>query len=281
MKEKTGENLRRIRKARKMSMDKLAKMVGTTFTTIANHEKKGITSIKWLITYSEVLGCDPADLLSESADASKYEITEDIANIYPWNLALMVMIGSNTEEEKAKKHDELYRVYVPALLDAVNELTDRERDILEMRYKHGMILEQCGKRFGVTKERVRQIEAKAIRKLRHPRYAKTYIMDTYGKAVKLQFEVERLKSENEDLRHLLDVRKGIEEEKPVVSIDEMELSVRAYNCLKRAGIDTLDDIRGLTIERLVNIRNLGRKSAKEVIAKAKEYGIIIPYEESY
>lgn len=55
---------------------------------------------------------------------------------------------------------------------ALGILSDREREVLEMRY--GLIdgqdrtLEEVGRYFGVTRERVRQIEAKALRKLRHP-----------------------------------------------------------------------------------------------------------------
>lgn len=47
-------------------------------------------------------------------------------------------------------------------------LTDREQRILSLRYEHGFNLEETGKEFGVTRERIRQIEARAIRKLRRP-----------------------------------------------------------------------------------------------------------------
>jgi RNA polymerase primary sigma factor len=54
----------------------------------------------------------------------------------------------------------------------LNLLNDREREVLEMRFglKDGQdhTLEEVGKYFGVTRERIRQIEAKALRKLRHP-----------------------------------------------------------------------------------------------------------------
>jgi RNA polymerase primary sigma factor len=59
---------------------------------------------------------------------------------------------------------------------ALNHLTDRERSVLEMRYglSDGQphTLEEVGREFGVTRERVRQIEVKALRKLRHPRLGK-------------------------------------------------------------------------------------------------------------
>ena len=56
-------------------------------------------------------------------------------------------------------------------------------------------------------------------------------------------------------------------------LEDLGLSVRTYNCLKRAGIKTLGDILLLTQERLMKIRNLGRKSWEEVLAKLAEYGL--------
>ncbi|MBE5958948.1 MAG: DNA-directed RNA polymerase subunit alpha [Lachnospiraceae bacterium] len=58
-----------------------------------------------------------------------------------------------------------------------------------------------------------------------------------------------------------------------MSIDELELSVRSYNCLKRAGINTLQDLTNKTSEDMMKVRNLGRKSLDEVLAKLKEYGL--------
>ena len=51
-------------------------------------------------------------------------------------------------------------------------LSEREIQVLEMRFRDGMTYEQCGKSFNVTRERIRQIEAKALRKLRHPSRSK-------------------------------------------------------------------------------------------------------------
>lgn len=56
-------------------------------------------------------------------------------------------------------------------------------------------------------------------------------------------------------------------------IEELDLSVRAYNCLKRAGHHTLQDLTALTESEMMKIRNLGKKSLKEVIDKIKEMGL--------
>ena len=58
-----------------------------------------------------------------------------------------------------------------------------------------------------------------------------------------------------------------------MNIDELELSVRSYNCLKRASINTVEELINKTPEEMTKVRNLGRKSLEEVFAKLKELGL--------
>ena len=58
-----------------------------------------------------------------------------------------------------------------------------------------------------------------------------------------------------------------------MNIDELELSVRSYNCLKRAGINTVGELTNKTSDDMMKVRNLGRKSLEEVLAKLKELGL--------
>jgi DNA-directed RNA polymerase subunit alpha len=58
-----------------------------------------------------------------------------------------------------------------------------------------------------------------------------------------------------------------------MNIDELELSVRSYNCLKRAGINTVEELCNRTSEDMMKVRNLGRKSLDEVLAKLNELGL--------
>ena len=58
-----------------------------------------------------------------------------------------------------------------------------------------------------------------------------------------------------------------------VTIDELELSVRSYNCLKRAGINTVKDLTSKTEDEMIKVRNLGRKSLDEVIEKLNSMGL--------
>ena len=52
-----------------------------------------------------------------------------------------------------------------------------------------------------------------------------------------------------------------------MTIEELELSVRSFNCLKRAGINTVEDLISKSEDDMMKVRNLGRKSLEEVIAK--------------
>ena len=58
-----------------------------------------------------------------------------------------------------------------------------------------------------------------------------------------------------------------------MNIDELELSVRSYNCLKRADINTVEELVNKTSEDMMKVRNLGRKSLEEVLAKLDELGL--------
>lgn len=58
-----------------------------------------------------------------------------------------------------------------------------------------------------------------------------------------------------------------------MTIEEMDLSVRSYNCLKRAGIHTVEDLTKKTEDDMLKVRNLGKKSLDEVIAKIESYGL--------
>ena len=81
-------------------------------------------------------------------------------------------------------------------------------------------------------------------------------------------------SENAKNAEVMIEKEDDEKEKVLeMSIDELELSVRSYNCLKRAGINTVEELTNRTSEDMMKVRNLGRKSLDEVLAKLKELGL--------
>jgi DNA-directed RNA polymerase subunit alpha (EC 2.7.7.6) len=71
------------------------------------------------------------------------------------------------------------------------------------------------------------------------------------------------------------VEKGEPERDKILemTIEELDLSVRSYNCLKRAGINTVEDLISKTEEEMMKVRNLGRKSLEEVVSKLNALGL--------
>ena len=64
-----------------------------------------------------------------------------------------------------------------------------------------------------------------------------------------------------------------------MTIEELDLSVRSFNCLKRAGINTVEDLANKTQDDMIKVRNLGKKSLDEVIAKLESLGLSLKEEE--
>src|SRR5213083_579715 len=103
---------------------------------------------------------DPVSLetpIGEEEDSHLGDFVEDREAVSPSDAASLTMLHSEVE-------------------DVLDTLTPRERRVLQLRFGlidgHQRTLEEVGKRFGVTRERIRQIEAKALRKLRHPSRSK-------------------------------------------------------------------------------------------------------------
>ena len=142
-------------------------------------------------------------------------------------------------------------------------LTERERRVLDFRYKEGLTFEAIGKCECVTRERIRQIHVKALRKLRHP---ERLIYLKYGVS-----GVIRWKTESAREAALASLPKPDKPEN--IPLEELELSVRSYNCLKRAGKNTLRELSEMTFEELCNVRNLGKRSIDEICAVLTKYGI--------
>ncbi len=74
---------------------------------------------------------------------------------------------------------------------------------------------------------------------------------------------------------MVEKEEGKKEKIYELSIEELDLSVRSYNCLKRAGINTVEDLANKTEEDMMKVRNLGRKSLEEVLNKMAELGLAL------
>ncbi len=88
-----------------------------------------------------------------------------------------------------------------------------------------------------------------------------------------------LSDEAKKLDVLVEREETIKEKVLEMTIEELDMSVRSFNCLKRAGIDTVEDLINRTEEDMIKVRNLGKKSLEEVIAKLHSLGLDLRREE--
>lgn len=205
----------------------------------------------------------------------------ELPEMDPWEKLFRAVFGINKSEPIELPVD-----IKESTQYAMNQcLTDREQKILNVRFglidefngdPTPMTLEEVGEKFGVTRHRIRQIEAKAIRKLRHPSRAKI-LRDGLSKfkeneAVKLaEIELERTETKRrvEEFKKQLEERKqnidnmsmpGFIEVLKTDNLDALNLPTRACNAIYRSGRNTVYDIVTTPDSELVRIRNLGRCS---------------------
>lgn len=181
--------------------------------------------------------------------------------------------------EKLEFDPECYNTFEERLQQLIDEgfLNDREVFCLFSAFRDNLTLEQIGKELGVTRERVRQIISRTLRRLkfRHRHFI-------YGEYANLQLKA---KQEYEEYKKTLidkwtyeSALEFIENYKNTnqhteTTIDELDFSIRTYNCLKRGGINTIMELTSQSEEDLMKLRNLGRKSFKEIIRVLGEKGL--------
>ena len=163
---------------------------------------------------------------------------------------------------------------------ALKTFKEREARIFNLVYKYGYTAKAVGLKEGITGERVNQIVRKTLRRLRMPQ--RKNILQYGQEYFDLQENIEQLKVEYrkkiEELKYKIANHESIEIEKDDLveysKIENLDLSVRSYNCLKRARINTIGELTQKTEEDMMRVRNLGRKSLKEIKDKLFNlYGI--------
>ena len=88
-----------------------------------------------------------------------------------------------------------------------------------------------------------------------------------------------LSDEAKNAEIMVEREETIKEKVLEMTIEELDMSVRSFNCLKRAGIDTVEDLTNRTEEDMIKVRNLGKKSLEEVILKLHSLGLELKKEE--
>ena len=88
-----------------------------------------------------------------------------------------------------------------------------------------------------------------------------------------------LSDEAKSLDTMVEREETIKEKVLEMTIEDLDMSVRSFNCLKRAGIDTVEDLINRTEEDMIKVRNLGKKSLEEVIHKLHSLGLSLKREE--
>lgn len=222
----------------------------------------------------------------------------DMVIDYPMNLIYTVF----GEHKQVAINDEKSIKEVESNIDYIlcNLMEAREANVLRMRFKGKLSLDEVAKILDLTKERVRQIEARALRKMRHPSRAKA-IFSPYRLSQEIKERTEVLDQKNKELAGLItkcldqidvlskaldSVGIKVSTEKPNTyvttlarNINEFEFSVRAYNCMKRAGINTIGDLTEKTEEEMRQVRNLGSRGLQEIKDKLTSLGLRFMTEE--
>ena len=275
-------NLRYWKQVCGMSNSDIREKTGLSEPTISKHlSGENNFTIDMLTKYAEAFGVSVEWLIRRDFAV---DFDRNFGNkayyFYPYNLILDMLTITGYLEQTVSVYD----VYITGLLETIETcLTEREKLSLYYRYERGWALGDIGDKLGFSRERIRQIINKALRKLRFRR--RKWQIVTIGELVDAKKEASdyRLKylilSEKMNKYEQIKINYESAYRKALhVPIDELELSVRAYNCLCRKKIVYVDELTNLTKEDLMQIRNLGRKSAEEICTRLKEKFNIVIFE---
>ncbi len=155
------------------------------------------------------------------------------------------------------------------LLETINTLDRREAEVIKSRWGledgHPQTLEIMANKFGVTRERIRQIEARGIRKLRHPLRKKMLIGYTQKMATEELNEINR-KFELEAEKNKIERNRDLSDQGILI----LNLPTRIQHALLRGGYDLIGKIENARDEDLLKIRNVGIQSIRFVRNSIKE-----------
>lgn len=177
---------------------------------------------------------------------------------YPYNL--LEEIFANKEYELTELSEDM----ADGLTYAISALGERRKTIVQMYYAEGKRVREIAEFFGVSTSAIHTMKRNAVMRLRRSN-AMCYI--TYGKKgfeereqrMRLEKKVHR---NSEHFQEVMGVR-----------FDELDLSVRSFNCLRRAGFVTIGDIVNLMEDEIIQIKNMGWKQYDEIGRKLLARGV--------
>ena len=185
---------------------------------------------------------------------------EQLRDEYPINLLKTIAKEQTRFEFNA---DEITEDKLDGLAHIIASLPEREQQILQLRYQERKTLREIGEIVGVTLERIRSQEHKALHHLSTPPRL-GYIK--YGKVAYEKLIAER-KAEKEKEKEKEYNERGFN-----IPLEELDLSVRAFNNLKKIGCDTVADVVDLTEEKILSVKSLGVKTRTEIAIKLVSLG---------
>ena len=292
----------------KLFVKQVMKMTGNTQGAVLNWIDRGyLKAVKigdnrnsaWIIDeddlYQFMLSDEFPGNPNDIRSSRPFTRIPEIERCFPVNLA-SAMLGVRLDTDGDDMPYNIWQIDFARLKELVTHLTEREQKVIEMRFHLGMTFDECASSFKLTRERIRQIEAKALRKLRTAVHKEQCYVVSQQKYFEAKKRIEFLEARVAELEKLIpEVGSETEEtekkrliEKLETPIEELDLSVRSYNCLQRRFQEAY---RGVTVNRLINydrnqhmyvqdkdgkryysqtwynIRNLGRKSLEEIASK--------------
>ena len=176
---------------------------------------------------------------------------------------------------------------------AVSGISERDNGIIHERYRKLLPYREIAENNGLSESRVRIIVQNSLRRLRHPKYevilamgVAAYTRQRYKVAVDKTLESlveERLRDQRmKDFRYWCKRYRIPEGKIPVIvsqptvpsnaGIEELDLSIRAYNCLAKNNITTIDQLLALDKQSLMQIKNLGKASYWDIIRCLEKCG---------
>lgn len=216
-----------LKESSNKSLSDFAKELSRDIDTKMKTQKKIDTRDNGLMSYKELCELFTEDTLWKWIKNEKDGCTKDLLKAEIKDIGVKTFLDAFLEQNDGSF---LFEHYHPA---------KRTLEFIALRHGKGMSYEDIGSRYGLKKERVRQV------------------VTSYSNINKAERLASKIRRKNNDEYKF----KGSE-----TPISELDFPIRIRNCLTRAGIHTVGDLLGKTEDELFRIRNMGKKSFKEIEA---------------